>query len=56
MDNSKGKTSYVEAMEMGVRTFHTLYINLRNKLSTENGSKQAAVEELKDQIEEEVGL
>lgn len=39
-----------------MRTFHTLYTRLRNKLVTEAGQKEAAAEEFKDQIEEEVGL
>lgn len=41
---------------MGNRTFHTLYINLRNKLTTEAGRQNAVADEIKDQIEEEVGL
>lgn len=41
---------------MGNRTFHTLYINLRNKLSTDEGKENAVADELKDQIEEGAGL
>ena len=36
--------------------FHTLFTKLRNRLATEAGQKEAAAEEFKDQIEEEVGL
>lgn len=41
---------------MGNRLFHTLYSNLRKQLSSEEGQKQAAAEEVENQIEEEVGL
>lgn len=41
---------------MGNRLFHTLYCNLRKELSTKEGQKAKAAENLQDQIEEEVGL
>ena len=35
--------------------YHTLLSNLRKKLSTEEGQKNAAADELENQIEEGVG-
>jgi len=43
-------------MNMGNRIFHTLYIELRNRLMTKEGVEKAAAEELKDQIEEGIDI
>ena len=55
VNGNKGRVSYTEAYNMDNRLYHTLLSNLRKKLSTEEGQKNAAADELENQIEEGVG-
>lgn len=54
MNYYKGKASFTEVLEMPNRLFHRLYVALLNKLSTDDGQKEMAQQELVDKIEEEV--
>lgn len=54
MTQYKGKATITEVLEMPNRLFHKLYVSLLKKLSTEEGQKEAAQEQLVEKIEEEV--
>lgn len=54
MNYYKGKLSFTEVLEMPNRLFHRLYVTILKKLSTEEGQKEIAEQEVKDKIEEEV--
>lgn len=54
MVHYKGKVSFTEVIEMPNRLFHRLYVSLLKKLSTEDGQKEAAQEQLVEKLEEEV--
>lgn len=54
MQFNKGKCTYTEVLNMPNRLFHGLYVRLINRLSTDEGQKQIAQEEMSEAIEEEV--
>lgn len=54
MDYNKGKCTYTEVYEMPNRMFHTLYVRLIKKLSTENGKNEIIENEIQEKLEEEV--
>lgn len=54
MNYYKGKVSFSEVLEMPNRLFHRLYVSLLKKLSTEEGQKEIAEQEVVEKIEEEV--
>lgn len=54
MEHYKGRTSITEIMEMPNRLFHTLYVTLLKKLTTDEGQEKLATEELEEQLQEVV--
>ncbi len=52
MEYYKGRTTINDVFEMPNRLFHTLYISLLKKLTTDEGQKELANNELEEQIQE----
>lgn len=52
----KGRMTYSEMINMPYGEFHYFYTKLYNRMTTKEGAEEAALNEVKEKIEEEVGM